>query len=62
MAEPIVHQNRAAEIALGQGKPVKGACCQLGVAEQSDYRRRKEHGGLTVDQAKRRQELEWEPC
>ena len=33
---------------------------QLGVTEQTAYRWRREYGGLRVDQAKRRKELERE--
>jgi len=37
---------------------VADACRRIGVTEQSDYRWRKEYGGLKTDQARRMKELE----
>ena len=47
-------------MALAQGDPVAKVARRLGVTEQTDYRWRREDGGLRVDQAKRRKELERE--
>jgi len=58
--EEIIHKLRAAEVALSQGKTVGQVCKQLEVTEQTDYRWRKEYGGLRMDQAKRLRELERE--
>jgi putative transposase len=59
-AEQIIQKLREAEIALSQGKTVAQACKAIEVAEQTDYRWRKEYGGLRLDQAKRLRELEKE--
>ena len=58
--EPIIAKRREAEVALAQGDPVATVVRQLGVAEQTSTRGRREYGGLQVDQAKRRKELEQE--
>jgi len=39
---------------------VRGQARKLGITEQTYYRWRKEYGGLRMDQAKRRKELEKE--
>ena len=46
------------EVLQGQGKNVAAACKEAGAAEQSYYRRRREHGSLSVDQATRLKQLE----
>lgn len=51
---------REAEVLLSQGGTTGDVCRQLGISEQSYYRRRREYGGLRVDQAKRLKELEKE--
>jgi transposase-like protein len=43
-----------------QGRTVAEISRQLGVAEQTFFRWRKEYGGLKIDQAKRLKELEQE--
>ena len=43
-----------------QGKTVVQVCKQLGVTEETDYRWRKEYGGLRMAQAKRLKSLEQE--
>ena len=43
-----------------QGRTVADISRQLGVAEQTFFRWRKEYGGLKIDQAKRLKELEQE--
>ncbi len=59
-AEQIIAKLREAEVALAQGESVAQVARQLGVAEQTYYRWRREYGGLQVDQAKRLKELEKE--
>ena len=59
-AEEIIHKLGEAEVLLGQGHNVSGACQQLGVSEQTYYRWRKTYGGKKVGQAKRRKALEAE--
>ena len=58
--EQIIAQRREAEVALAKGDSVATVVRQLGVAEQTDSRWRREDGGLHVAQAKRRKELEKE--
>ena len=45
---------------LGQGKNFKEASRSLEISEQTNYRWRKEHGGLDTTQAKKLKELEKE--
>src|SRR3954469_23671554 len=52
-AEQIVTKPRQIEVLQGQGKNIAAACKEIGTMEQTFYRRRKEYGGLNVDQAKR---------
>ena len=52
-AEQIIMKLREAEVGLAQGKTVGQVSKQIGVSEQTYYRRRKEYGGLRIDQAKR---------
>ena len=59
-AEEIVNKLREADVAIAQGRTVAVACKQIGVTEQTYYRRRKEYGGLKADQAKKLKELERE--
>lgn len=59
-AEQIINHLRQAEILISQGKTVAEAARQLGIAEQTYYRWRKEFGGLDVDQARRLKEFEQE--
>ena len=51
---------REAEILLSQGKTVKEASKQLGIAEQTYFRWRREYGGMDVTQAKKLKEVEKE--
>ena len=48
------------EVELGRGLKTPEGCRKLGITEQTDYRWRKEYGGLRLDQAKRLKELEKE--
>ena len=59
-AEQIIAKLREAEVALAKGQPLAAVVRKLEIAEQTDYRWRKEYGGLRVDQAKRLKELEKE--
>jgi putative transposase len=59
-AEEIIHKLREADVLLGQGNTASHVCKQIGVADQTYYRWRKDYGGMRVDQAKRLKELETE--
>ena len=58
--EQIIGKLRETEVELAQGLSVAEACRSLGVSERTDYRWRKEYGGLKMDQAKRLKVLEQE--
>ena len=58
--ERIIGQLREAGVGLAQSLSVAEVCRSLGVSEQTDYRWRKEYGGLKMDQAKRLKVLEQE--
>jgi len=58
--EQIIGKLREAEVLLSQGATVGEASKKLGIAEQTYYRRRKEYGGMRVDQARRLRDLEKE--
>lgn len=58
--EQIITKLREAEIYLSQGKTVKEASKQLEISEQTDYRWRREYGGMDVSQAKKLKEIEKE--
>jgi transposase-like protein len=51
--EQIIGKLREAEIAIGEGLTVPQAARQIGVAEQTYHRWRKEYGGPRLDQAAR---------
>ncbi len=59
-ADQIVNKLREMDVLLAQGTTVAQGCKQIGVAEQTYYRWRKEYGGMKVDQAKRLKDLERE--
>lgn len=59
-AEEIVSKLRQIEILNSQGKSIPQSCKEAGVSDVTDYRWRKEYGGLQVDQAKRLKALEQE--
>ena len=59
-AEQIIGHLRQAEILVSEGKTIAEVVRQLNISEQTYYRRRKEYGGLGVDQARRLKELEQE--
>ena len=50
--EQVISKLREVEIKLAKGTAVALACKDIGVTEQTYYRRRKEYGGLKLDQAK----------
>ena len=52
-AEQIISILREIEVALGNGKTNPQACREAGNTVQTFYRRRKEYGGLKLDQARR---------
>ena len=58
--QEIIAKLREAEVHLAQGDTVGQAVRKLGMSEQTDYRWRREYGGMRVDQAKRLKELERE--
>ena len=58
--EQIIAKLREAEVLVGRGASAVEACRQVGIAEQTLYRWRREYGGLKVDQARRMKELERE--
>ena len=58
--EQIIGLLREAEVRIGQGEAIGMICRGLGIAEQTYYRWRREHGGLKLDQAKRLKDLERE--
>jgi putative transposase len=51
--EQIIAKLREVEVLVGRGVTAVEACRQIGIAEQTLYRWRKEYGGLKVDQARR---------
>jgi transposase-like protein len=51
----MLHQ---AEIELAQGRKIGEICRSLSISEQSNYRWRKEYGGMRVAQARRLKDLE----
>ncbi len=58
--EQIITKLRQAEVELSRGVRTPQVCKKLGISEQTYCRRRKEYGGLRVDQAKRLKALEHE--
>ncbi len=58
--EEIINKLREAEVLSSQGKQVAEICRALGGTAQTDYRWRKEYGGMGTEQAKRLKSLERE--
>ena len=58
--EQIVTMLRQIEVGIANGKTTPQACKEAEITIQTFYRWRKEYGGLKMDQAKRRKELEKE--
>ena len=59
-SEQIIGKLREAEVLVAKGGSAADASRQIGVAEQTLYRWRKEYGGMRVDQARRMKDLEAE--
>ena len=55
--QQIIGKLREAEVLIAQDQSVAQVCKQIGVADQTYYRWRKEYGSLSTDQAKRLKEL-----
>jgi putative transposase len=58
--EQIIAKLREVDVLVGRGTTAVEACRQIGIAEQTLYRWRKEYGGLKVDRARRMKGLERE--
>ncbi len=58
--EQIIAKLREVEVIVGRGGTAVEACRQIGIAEQTLYRWRKEYGGLKVDQGREAPILQ--PC
>ncbi len=58
--EQIIRKLREAEVELSKGQTTGDVARKLGITEQTNYRWRKEYGGLRVDRAKRLREFEKE--
>ena len=56
--EQVIDKLREAELAITEGSTVVEAARRVGVTEQTFYRRRSDHGGLRLDQARRMKRLE----
>ncbi len=59
-SEQIIGKLREVEVFVAKGGSVADASRQIGVAEQTLYRWRREYGGMRVDQALRMKNLEAE--
>jgi len=60
-AEQIIAKLREVDVIVGRGGGTAvEACRQIGIAEQTLYRWRKEYGGLKVDPVRRMKDLERE--
>ena len=59
-AEQIIGLLREADVKLSHGRAVGQACREMGIAEQTYYRWRKEYGGMKTVQVKRLKDLERE--
>ena len=56
--DKIIRNLRKVEVLQSQGRTVAQACKEISVSEQTYYRWRKEYGRLSLDQARRLNELE----
>lgn len=59
-AEEIVAKLRQADLLVGRGQSVAEAIRAIGVSEVTDYRWRREYGGLKSDPVRRMKDLETE--
>jgi putative transposase len=58
--EQILNKLRQVEVAVAGGKSVGQAVREIGVADHTYYRWRREYGGLNLDQARKLKKLEQE--
>ncbi len=58
--EKILNKLRQVEVAVANGKRVGQAVREIGVTDHTNYRWRREYGGLNLDQARRLKKLEQE--
>ena len=58
--EEIALKLRQVEVLQGQGNSIADAVRQIGVTQQTNYRWRKQYGGMSRDLLKRLKELETE--
>jgi hypothetical protein len=58
--EQIINKLREAEVLISQGAAGGEASRKIGITEQTYYCRRREYGGIRIEQAKRLKELERE--
>ena len=58
--EQIIGLLREVDVKISQGKSVGQICREIGIAEQTYYRWRREYGGMKTVQVKRLKELERE--
>ena len=58
--EEIITKLRQVEVLMGQGMSRLDAIRQIGVVEQTDYRWRKQYGGMGIDQLKELKRLQKE--
>jgi putative transposase len=59
-AEEIVNKLREADVLLAKGHTIAKMCKQVGIADFTYYRWRREYGGMKTPQAKRLKGLERE--
>jgi len=59
-SEQIIGILREVDVKVSQGKNVGQICREIGIAEQTYYRWRREYGGMKTFQVKRLKELEKE--
>jgi putative transposase len=58
--EPIIRKLREADAELAKGTAIPELCKAPGIAENTDYRRRNQFGGIKADEMKRLKDLEKE--
>jgi len=58
--EQIIGLLREVEVKVSQGKSILQICREIGIAEQTYYKWRREYGGMKTLQVKRLKELEKE--
>jgi hypothetical protein len=51
-AEEIIRILREAEVRIARGETIGKICRSFAISEQTYYKRRREYGGLKIDQAK----------